>query len=58
MKLTSNIFVIVTWNVIYVIWNMAYLGKYRILSAITNPTGKKRFEAGTNGRMRKSNAVI
>ena len=36
---------------------ITYLGRYRILSAITNPTGKNRFDAGRKGKTRKSNAT-
>lgn len=36
---------------------MTYLGRYKILSAITNPTGKNRFDAGRKGKTRNSNAT-
>jgi len=30
------------------------LGRYRTLSATTNPTGKRRLEAGKNGRQKRA----
>lgn len=36
---------------------MSYLGRYKIRSAMTKPTGKKRFEAGMKGKIRNKRAA-
>ena len=41
----------------YVEFKLAYLGKYKIRSAKTKPTGKNKLEAGTNGKIIKRYAT-